>query len=240
MANSLQSYLPGISVVNKHCSGNDGDGHKWVSTRKVEIITEELCGKKFSKSTVSALCKKLDPIIEAFRTRPLKYHYPFLVVDAIYVKVRENGRVRSRGLLIAIGINEEGYREVIGFQLANSESESCWGEFFSSLKERGLKNVDLVTSDEHKGLVNAVKRHFQGAGWQRCQPIFRRTFWIIHRKHYSLNLKKSFASFMKPLILKVPAASKTVLSKPMKQRHRKLQLYWDEAFDDITAVLALL
>jgi putative transposase len=78
-----------------------------VSTRKVEIITEELCGKKFSKSTVSALCKKLDPIIEAFRTRPLKYHYPFLVVDAIYVKVRENGRVRSRGLLIAIGINEE-------------------------------------------------------------------------------------------------------------------------------------
>jgi putative transposase len=122
-----------------------------VSTRKVEIITEELCGKKFSKSTVSALCKKLDPIIEAFRTRPLKYHYPFLVVDAIYVKVRENGRIRSRGLLIAIGINEEGYREVIGFQLANSESESCWGEFFSSLKERGLKNVDLVTSDDHKG-----------------------------------------------------------------------------------------
>jgi len=81
-----------------------------VSTRKVEIITEELCGKKFSKSTVSALCKKLDPIIEAFRTRPLKYHYPFLVVDAIYVKVRENGRVRTRGLLIAIGINQEGYR----------------------------------------------------------------------------------------------------------------------------------
>jgi len=105
-----------------------------VSTRKVEIITEELCGKKFSKSTVSALCKKLDPIIEAFRTRPLKYHYPFLVVDAIYVKVRENGRIRSRGLLIAIGINEEGYREVIGFQLANSESESCWGDSFPPLK----------------------------------------------------------------------------------------------------------
>src|SRR5690554_437067 len=143
-----------------------------VSTRKVETITEELCGKKFSKSTISALCEKLDPLIEAFRTRPLKYHYPFLVVDAIYEKVRENGRVRSRGLLIAIGINEEGYREVIGFQLANSESESCWGEFFSSLKERGLKNVDLVTSDDHKGLVNAVKRHFQGAVWQRCQTHF--------------------------------------------------------------------
>ena len=112
-----------------------------VSTRKVEWITEELCGKKFSKSTISELCKNLDPMIEAFRTRPLQSHYPFLMVDAIYVKVRENGRIQSRGMLIAIGVNEEGYREIIGFQLANSESESSWGEFFSSLKDRGLKDV---------------------------------------------------------------------------------------------------
>jgi putative transposase len=129
-----------------------------VSTRKVELITEELCGKKFSRSTVSDLCKKLDPIVEAFRTRPLQCHYPFLIVDAIFVNVRENGRVQSSGLLIATAVNEEGYREIIGFQLANSESESSWGEFFSSLKERGLKNVDLVTSDDHKGLVKAVRR----------------------------------------------------------------------------------
>src|SRR5690554_3299037 len=92
-----------------------------VSTRKVELITEELCGKKFSKSTISELCKNLDPIVEAFRTRPLQSHYPFLMVDAIYVKVRENGRVQSRGMLIAIAVNEDGYREIIGFQLANSE-----------------------------------------------------------------------------------------------------------------------
>ncbi len=109
-----------------------------VSTRKVELITEELCGKKFSKSTISALCKNLDPMVEAFRTRPLQSHYPFLMVDAIYVKVRENGCIQSRGLLIAIAVNEDGYREIIGFQLANSESESSWGEFFSSLKDRGL------------------------------------------------------------------------------------------------------
>ena len=108
-----------------------------VSTRKVELITEELCGKKFSKSTISELCKNLDPMIEAFRTRPLQNHYPFLMVDAIYVKVRDNGRIQSRGMLIAIGVNEDGYREIIGFQLANSESESSWGEFFSSLKDRG-------------------------------------------------------------------------------------------------------
>lgn len=80
-----------------------------VSTRKVENITEELCGKKFSKSTVSALCQKLDPIVHTFRTRPLKSHYPFLIVDAIYIKVRENHKVQSKGLFIAIVVNEEGY-----------------------------------------------------------------------------------------------------------------------------------
>jgi putative transposase len=95
-----------------------------------------------------------------------------MIMEAILSQLRENGRVQSSGLLIATAVNEEGYREIIGFQLANSESESSWGEFFSSLKERGLKNVDLVTSDDHKGLVKAVRRHFQGAGWQRCQTHF--------------------------------------------------------------------
>ncbi len=135
-----------------------------VSTRKVENITEELCGKKFSKSTVSELCKGLDPIVKAFKTRPLKAHYPFIQVDAIYLKVRENGRVESKGLLVAVGINENGHREIIGFNVANSETEDSWGgTFFKSLKERGgLKDVRLITSDNHKGLVNAVKKHFQG------------------------------------------------------------------------------
>jgi putative transposase len=110
-----------------------------VSTRKVETITQELCGKTFSKSTVSALCKKLDPIVHAFRTRPLESHYPFLIVDALYLKVREDHRVQSRGLLIAVGVNEEGYREIIGFQVANTETESSWGELFESLKEEGIK-----------------------------------------------------------------------------------------------------
>jgi transposase-like protein len=145
-----------------------------VSTRKVELITEELCGKKFSKSTVSALCEKLDPLVHDFRTRPLDSHYPFMLVDAIYLKARIGNRVQSRGLLVAIGVNEEGYREIIGFQVANTESETSWGEFFESLKERGLKDVHLVTSDNHKGLVNAVQKHFQGATWQRCQTHFSR------------------------------------------------------------------
>ncbi len=97
-----------------------------VSTRKVENITEELCGKKFSKSTVSALCQKLDPLVHDFKTRPLKSHYPFLIVDALYLKARIDTRVQSRGLLIAIGVNEEGRREIIGFQVANTESEKLY------------------------------------------------------------------------------------------------------------------
>ena len=210
-----------------------------VSTRKVEIITEELCGKKFSKSTVSALCKKLDPIIEAFRTRPLKYHYPFLVVDAIYVKVRENGRIRSRGLLIAIGINEEGYREVIGFRLANSESESSWGEFFSSLKERGLKNVDLVTSDDHKGLVNAVKRHFQGASWQRCQTHFSKNILDHTPKTLQPELKEELCQLYEAVDLESARSIKDRIIQTYEVKAPKATAILDEAFDDITAVLAL-
>ena len=166
-----------------------------VSTRKVELITEELCGKKFSKSTVSNLCKKLDPIVHEFRTRPLRSHYPFILVDALYLKVRENNRVQSRGLLIAVGINEEGNREIIGFEVANTETENSWGDFFASLKERGLKDVHLVTSDNHKGLVSAVRRHFQGVTWQKNQTHFSRNILDKTLSHCSMKVRKNFESF---------------------------------------------
>ena len=118
-----------------------------VSTRKVQNITEELCGTKFSKSTVSNLCKNLDPVVQAFKNRPLSNHYPFVMVDALYLKVRAEGRVQSRGLLIAVGINENGNGEIIGFDIANSESETSWGDFFKKLKDRGLKDVHMITAN---------------------------------------------------------------------------------------------
>ncbi|CAM3559897.1 hypothetical protein HYSC106933_10660 [Hydrogenibacillus schlegelii] len=90
------------------------------------------------------------------------------------LKVREEGRVRSRGALIGIGINTEGYREVLGLMLGDSESEASWSEFFSWLKSRGLHGVDVVVSDDHRGLVRAIRRHFQGVTWQRCQTHFTR------------------------------------------------------------------
>jgi transposase-like protein len=141
-----------------------------VSTRKVAQITEELCGKAFSKSTVSDLCQGLDPLVSAWNERSLaEQRYPFVLVDALVLKIREGGRVRARSALLAIGVNEAGYREILGLQLGDSESERSWMEYFVWLKGRGLAGVDLVVSDSHGGLVNAVRLQFQGATWQRCQ-----------------------------------------------------------------------
>jgi len=153
-----------------------------VSTRKVEAITVELCGAEFSKSTVSALCSGLDPLVSAWNERDLSPRkYPFLIVDALVIRVREDGRVRQCSALIASGVNEEGYREVLGLQIGDSESEASHdaqahqrSELFVWLKKRGLNGVDLVTSDDHAGLVAAVKKQFQGASWQRCQTHFSR------------------------------------------------------------------
>lgn len=145
-----------------------------VSTRKVTKITEELCGTSFSKSTVSQLCKGLDEAVQAFRNRPLEKRYPFVMVDAMYVKVRELGRVRNKALLIAMGVNEEGYREVLGFTLWDSETHLGWKTFFEDLKKRGIGQVDYVISDAHTGLVKALQEVFVEAAWQRCQVHFMR------------------------------------------------------------------
>jgi transposase-like protein len=119
---------------------------------------------------VSALCQQLDPLVSAWNERSLaEQRYPFVLLDALVVKVREDGRVRSRSALVAIGVSEAGYREILGLQLGDSESERSWMAFFVWLKSRGLSGVDLVVSDHHRGLVNALRLQFQGATWQRCQ-----------------------------------------------------------------------
>ena len=145
-----------------------------VSTRKVSAITETLCGLEVSRSQVSALAEKLDLELSAWRQRPLEKVYPYLVIDARYERVRRAGAVVSQGVLVVVGISEEGYREVLGAWLADSETEASWGQVFAELKQRGLHGVRYVVSDDHQGLVRAVGRHFQGAMWQRCQVHFLR------------------------------------------------------------------
>ncbi len=118
---------------------------------------------------MSELCKNLDSIIEAQLNGPLSYvQYPFLLVDAMYLKVKEDGGVRSRGVMIAVGINRDGYRKVLGMMAGDTESKSGWSEFFGRLKDRGLQGVDIITSYDHRGLVRAIRRYFQGVTWQRC------------------------------------------------------------------------
>ena len=146
-----------------------------VSTRKVKDITEELCGTSFSKSTVSHLATELDAELRAWRARPLEAEaYSYLFVDARYEKVRKGHRVVSQGVLVVSAVRDDGFREIVGIAVADTESEATYQEVFRSLKARGLSGVELVVSDDHEGLKAAVFRHFQGASWQRCQVHYAR------------------------------------------------------------------
>ena len=149
---------------------------KGVSTRKVEPILKELCGLEISKSQVSELTKEVEQEIQAWRNRPLSNRYTYLFIDAMVLKVRENGVVVNRAALVGIGVDEKGYREIISCDSADSESEQSWAEFFRRLKERGLQGIQLVISDQHAGLRKAIGLHFQGTPWQRCQVHFTRNF----------------------------------------------------------------
>jgi len=145
---------------------------KGVSTRKVTDITEKLCGTSFSKSLVSDLSKQLDEEIAFWRNRLLEKNYPYLIVDARYEKVRKQGKVVSQGVLIILGVDEDGYREILTVDLAHTETKESWSRVFQDLRKRGLKGVLLVVSDDHEGLRSALDRYFQGVEWQRCQFHF--------------------------------------------------------------------
>ena len=156
-----------------------------VSTRKVAAITEELCGTNVSKSQVSALVGRLDPELKAWRERPLTgAASPSLGVDARYEHARVDGRVVSLGVLVVAGVRADGRRELLAIEEADTESEATYHDLFKRLKARGLRGVELVTSDDHQGLKAAVERHFQGASWQRCQVHFARNLrGMVGAKH---------------------------------------------------------
>lgn len=139
-----------------------------VSTRKVQKITQELCGLDVSSSQVSRATALLDDELAAWRNRPLS-RIPYLILDARYEKVRHGGSVRDCAVLVAIGITPEGKRSVLGVSVSLSEAEVHWREFLRSMIERGLHGVELIVSDAHEGLAAARKACFNGVPWQRCQ-----------------------------------------------------------------------
>lgn len=146
-----------------------------VSTRKVTNIVEQLCGKNVSKSFISSLTQKLDPIVNEWATRPLNTtYYPFLFVDAMYIKVREHHRVVSKAVYVATAITEKNTRVILGLSVDHVESFESWSRFFQLLKSRGLQSPKLVISDAHQGLQNAIHREFIGTAWQRCNVHFKR------------------------------------------------------------------
>ena len=147
---------------------------KGVSTRKVDALLKALGLTGIDKSSVSRICKELDHTVEEFRNRPLQESYPYVWLDAMYLKVRQNHRVVSLALVIAIGVDDTGERHMLGFDLGASEDEDFWLAFLRSLVKRGLRSVQLVISDAHEGLKKALRQVFTGASWQRCRVHFMR------------------------------------------------------------------
>jgi putative transposase len=210
-----------------------------LSTRKVDELVKALGMGGISKSRVSELCEQLDEEVEGFRNRPLEGAYPYIWVDATYVKARQDGRVASTAVVIAVGVKaQSGEREVLGFDVGPSEDGAFWTSFVRSLVARGLSGVRLVTSDAHRGLKGAVEAVLVGASWQRCRVHFMRN---------ALSLVPKAAQQM------VGATIRTVFAQPDAEsahqqwrrisegfRHRfpRLSELMDEAEEDVLSYTA--
>ena len=210
-----------------------------VSTRKVKEVTEALCGTSFSKSLVSSLAGSLDAELEAWRSRPLEAKaYPYLLVDARYEKARVDGRVVSQGVLIVSAVREDGLREILGVEVANTESEATYQELFRSLKRRGLSGVELVVSDDHRGLKAAIERHFQGASWQRCQVHYARNLLGMvghaNRKELAADLRAIFAAPAREQALQIASS---VAEKWREKGNEKVACHIEEHVEECLACL---
>jgi putative transposase len=140
-----------------------------VSVRKVDDLVKALGLSGIEKSAVSRVCQELDTVVTAFRERPLSLAYPYVWLDALYLKVRVNHRIVSQAVVIAVGVRETGERDVLGFAVGGSEEEAFWTDFLRTLVARGLHGVQLVVSDAHEGLKKAIQTVLHGASWQRCR-----------------------------------------------------------------------
>ena len=212
-----------------------------VSTRKVKNVTEELCGTSFSRSVVSSLAGSLDAELSAWRSRPLEAAaYPYLFVDARYEKViRVDGRVASQGVLVVSGVRDAGFREILAVEVSDTESEATYQELFRSLKGRGLSGVELVVSDDHKGLKAAIARHFQGASWQRCQVHYARNLlgMVGHakRKELAADLRGVFAAPDRRSALELASS---VAQKWREKGYEKLAEHIEEHVEECLSCLA--
>jgi putative transposase len=210
-----------------------------VSTRKVKEITEELCGTSFSKSLVSSLAGSLDSELQGWRNRRLEAEaYPYLFVDARYEKVRVSHKVLSQGVLVVSAVRDDGFREIVGLEVADTESETTYHELFRSLKSRGLSGVQLVVSDDHEGLKAAIARHFQGASYQRCQVHYARNLLgmvgAARRKELAEGLRGVFAAPSREVALRLACE----LAARWRESHPRVAEHLEEHIEECLSCLA--
>lgn len=210
-----------------------------VSTRKVSNVVEELCGTSFSKSTVSELCKQLDGGIAQFKNRPLEVPYPFVITDAKYFKVRETHSIVSKAFMVAMGITQDGRREIIGFGAYETESEATWKQFLTSLKRRGLTDMSLITSDAHSGLLAALKGVFPEVPWQRCQYHFQRNILLQTPKKEQVGLQSELREMFHAKTMKEARKRRDEILADYKGVAPKAMEILDEGFEEAMTVMLL-
>jgi putative transposase len=204
-----------------------------VSTRKVDQVVESL-GLRISKSEVSRICQGLDEQVEAFRNRPLEGRYPYLWLDAKVEKVRDGGRVVQKALVLAYAVHESGYREVIGLDVGECETEAFWRSFLRSLVKRGLAGVQLVVSDAHAGLKAAIGQVL-GCPWQRCTVHFlRETLGHVRREQQGM-----VAALLRPIFnADDPDAARALVGDALERLRKplpKVAGLLEEAEEDLLA-----
>jgi transposase-like protein len=207
-----------------------------VSTRSVDELVQAMGMSGISKSQVSRLCGEIDEKVQTFLNRPLEGDWPYVWLDATYVKVRQGGRIVSVAVTIAIGVNNDGRREVLGMAVGCSEAETFWTEFLRQLTRRGLRGVKLVISDAHEGLKAAVTRVLN-ATWQRCRVHFMRNV-LAHAGRNGHRLVAAFIGTIFAQDTKAGAKSqwRHVVDK-LRVGHHKLAAFMDQAEVDVLAFM---
>jgi putative transposase len=209
-----------------------------VSTRRVDDLVQALGMQGISKSQVSRLCGELDNEVERFRTRKLVGGYPYVWLDGTFVKVRDNGRVVSQAIVIAIGVTATGEREVLGLDVGPTESGAFWLAFLRSLVARGLSGVRLVISDAHSGLKAAIASVLQGAAWQRCRVHFIRDVLAVVRKDAQQMVAATIRTvFVQPDSAAARHTWRTVADS-FRARFARVAQLMDDAEEEVLAYLS--
>jgi transposase-like protein len=208
-----------------------------VSTRSVDDLVKAMGGSGVSKSQVSRLCEEIDARVKAFLDRPLEGDWPYVWLDATYVKVRRNHRIVSVAVIIAIGVNADGRREVLGMDIGPSEAETFWTEFLRKLRRRGLRSVKLVISDAHEGIKAAVAK-LMHASWQRCRVHTMRNALA----HAGKSSRRVVSAFMATAFAQDSAAAAKAqwrkVADQLRAKLPKLSTFMDEAEDDVLAYMS--